>query len=418
MTTPDFAARNRVMAARIVAQNRWPYLSSLLFNLRLVEVPHEQLQTMAVDKGWRVYYSPQFVLENSVEVLATAFLHEAMHCVMQHNERYEALGARRGYPVLWNICGDAAINEILDDQDMPWGEFTPVRYEGFPVPGVMSGMVTEAAYDLSVSWAEDNRDDADTLDTSCGSSAGGEVREYELPTGDKEAPAIDTDRQRNVRDRVASDVVDYARSRGGLPGGLERWAQNYLTPSVNWRKQLAVRMRQVAANVAGRRTHSFVRPSRRQDAIREHDPTIVVPGLRDSEPPRIAVIVDTSGSMTQRELGEALGEIHGIMRSVGMSEPLAVIACDTKAEPPQYIRDRRAIGDLKLIGGGGTDLRAGIEAALELPRKPSLVVLLTDGQSPYPIKRPDHNVEFLMVLAEGIANPEIPNWIQVIEKKG
>ncbi len=373
---------------------------------------------MAVDKGWRVYYSPQFVLENSVEVLATAFLHEAMHCVMQHNERYEALGARRGYPMLWNICGDAAINEILDDQNMPWGEFTPFRYEGFPVPGVTSGMVTETAYEIAVAWAKENQKEADNLDTSCGSSAGGAPRDYELPAADEEAPAIDNDRQRNVRDRVASDVVDYAKSRGGLPGGLERWAKNYLNPTVDWRKQLAVRMRQVAANVAGRRTHSFARPSRRQDAIREHDPTIVVPGLRDSEPPRIAVIVDTSGSVTQRELGEALGEIHGIMRSVGMSEPLAVIACDTQAAPPQYIRDTKAISELKLIGGGGTDLRVGIEAALNLPRKPALVVLLTDGESPYPLKHPDQNVTFLMVLADGVGRPAVPDWIQVVEKKG
>ena len=46
------------MAARIVSQSRWPYLSSQLFSLKLVEVPHSEIQTMAVDKGWRMYYSP------------------------------------------------------------------------------------------------------------------------------------------------------------------------------------------------------------------------------------------------------------------------------------------------------------------------------------------------------------------------
>ena len=418
MTTLDTAARNRVMAARIVSQNRWPYLSSLLFSLRLVEVPHEQLQTMAVDKGWRMYYSPRFVMENTVEVLATVVLHEAMHCVMQHNERYEALGPRRGYSLLWNLCGDAAINEILDAQDMPWGDFSPIRYDGFPIPGVTSGMITESAYAAAVEWVEQSGQDPNIPPPACGSSSGGEARGYELPSSDDEAPSIDNDRQRNIRDRVASDVVDHARSRGDIPGGLKRWADNYLDPTVDWRKQLSVRLRQVVANVSGRRSHSYARPSRRQDAIREHDPTIIIPGLRDSEPPRIAVVLDTSGSVTQSELGRALAEIHGIIKAVGMREPLAVITCDVEAGAPQMVRNPGALKELVLAGGGGTDLRAGITAALELPRQPSLVVLITDGESPYPEKKPDLSVDFLMLLTNTVSSPDIPDWIHVIKTEG
>ena len=414
----DTAARNRVMAARIVSQNRWPYLSSLLFSLRLVEVPHEQLKTMAVDKGWRMYYSPRFVMDNTVEVLATVLLHEALHCVMQHNERYEALGSKRGHSLLWNLCGDAAINEILDAQNMPWGDFSPVRYDGFPIPGVVSGMITESAYATAVAWMEENGKEPDLPPSACGSSSGGDSRDYELPNSHDEAPSIDTDRQRNVRDRVASDVVDYSKSRGEIPGGLKRWADNYLDPKVDWRRQLSVRLRRVVANVAGRRSHSYARPSRRQDAIREHDPTIIIPGLRDSEPPRIAVVLDTSGSVTQTELSHALAEIHGIMKAVGMREPLAVITCDVDAGEPQMIRNPGSLKELVLKGGGGTDLRAGISAALELPRQPSLVVLITDGESPYPLKRPDLSVDFLMVLRNTLSAPEIPDWIQVIKAEG
>ena len=68
------------MAARIVSQSRWPYLSSQLFSLKLVEVPHSEIQTMAVDKGWRMYYSPQFVMEQPVEVLATVIARSLALC--------------------------------------------------------------------------------------------------------------------------------------------------------------------------------------------------------------------------------------------------------------------------------------------------------------------------------------------------
>jgi hypothetical protein len=53
-------ARLRVMAAKIIAQARWPYLSTLIFSLRIVETP--DLPTLAVDAGWRMYYNPAFVL--------------------------------------------------------------------------------------------------------------------------------------------------------------------------------------------------------------------------------------------------------------------------------------------------------------------------------------------------------------------
>jgi hypothetical protein len=45
-------ARLRIMAARIIAQNRWPYISTLLFSLKIVAT--DQIETMAVDDGWRM----------------------------------------------------------------------------------------------------------------------------------------------------------------------------------------------------------------------------------------------------------------------------------------------------------------------------------------------------------------------------
>ena len=129
-------ARLRVMAARVIAQQRWPYVSTLLFTLRLVEVPHDQLATMAVDDGWRMYYSPQFVMQEAPEALATVLLHEAMHCLHQHGARFEALHQPPSLHPLWNMAGDAFINETLDEAKMPWPSVEPVRYSTLTSYGV------------------------------------------------------------------------------------------------------------------------------------------------------------------------------------------------------------------------------------------------------------------------------------------
>ncbi|HEX8008318.1 MAG TPA: VWA-like domain-containing protein [Trebonia sp.] len=39
---------------------------------------------------------------------------------------------------------------------------------------------------------------------------------------------------------------------------------------------------------------------------------------------------------------------------------------------------------ITLAGGGGTDMRAGIERALALPERPGVVIVLTDGLTPWP----------------------------------
>ena len=48
------AAKLRIMAARILAQSRWPYVSTLLYSLKFVESDPREIPTMAVDTGWRL----------------------------------------------------------------------------------------------------------------------------------------------------------------------------------------------------------------------------------------------------------------------------------------------------------------------------------------------------------------------------
>ena len=132
------------MAAKIVAQARWPYLSTLIFSLRIVE--SENLETLAVDAGWRMYYNPTFVMQQAPEVLATMVLHEAMHCLLQHGPRFAALNQPVALHPNWNIAGDLGINETLDEARMPWGGFTPVRFVQMTEVGIKSDMGSEQIY--------------------------------------------------------------------------------------------------------------------------------------------------------------------------------------------------------------------------------------------------------------------------------
>lgn len=407
-------ARLRIMAAKIIAQSRWPYLSTLIFSLRIVET--EDLPTLAVDAGWRMYYNPTFVLQQIPEVLATMVLHEALHCVSKHSARFEALGRENTSHEIWNLSGDANINQMLDDAKMPWGEFDPVRYESLAKYGVKGGMTTELTFFTMVKYFEDNPS-KNPDHSDCGGVTGGSARGYEIPKSDMDNPSIKNDQQDVIRDRVAQDVIKHAREKGvgSVPGELLRWANELLNPQIDWKRELAGMMRSSLATVLGRKDYTYARPSRRQSSMAIHDPEFILPSMRKPAPPTIAIIIDTSGSVQDKEITEFLSEVDGIASANGIAQGITVIPCDAQVGEIQKIRSISGIADIKLSGGGGTDLRVGIAAAESLKPQPKIVIVLTDGYTPWP-ESIDSHIEKLIIccsVTESVANS--PSYAAVID---
>jgi len=407
-------ARLRIMAAKIIAQSRWPYLSTLIFSLRIVET--EDLPTLAVDAGWRMYYNPTFVLQQIPEVLATMVLHEALHCVSKHSARFEALGRENTSHEIWNLSGDANINQMLDDAKMPWGEFEPVRYESLAKYGVKIGMTTELTFFTMVKYFEDNPS-KNPDHSDCGGVTGGSARGYEIPKSDMDNPSIKNDQQDVIRDRVAQDVIKHAREKGvgSVPGELLRWANELLNPQINWKRELAGMLRSSLATVLGRKDYTYARPSRRQSSMAIHDPEFILPSMRKPAPPTIAIIIDTSGSVQDKEITEFLSEVDGIANANGIAQGITVIPCDAQVGEIQKIRSISGIADIKLSGGGGTDLRVGIAAAESLKPQPKIVIVLTDGYTPWP-ESIDPHIEKLIIccsVTESVA--DAPSYAAVID---
>ncbi|GGV81749.1 hypothetical protein GCM10015535_21930 [Streptomyces gelaticus] len=115
-------------------------------------------------------------------------------------------------------------------------------------------------------------------------------------------------------------------------------------------------------------------------------PTVptAAPGAPDLD--KIAVVIDTSASVSDTELGSALLEVAAISRAVGGRRDLVtVLPCDAAARVARPLC--RAEG-IPLVGGGGTNLRSGFARALRLQPRPDVVVVLTDGQTPWPSAQP------------------------------
>jgi predicted metal-dependent peptidase len=144
---------------------------------------------------------------------------------------------------------------------------------------------------------------------------------------------------------------------------------------------LAAEVQAGVMRTVGMVDYSYRKPSRRGAAT----PSVIMPTL-ERPIPDVAIVCDTSGSMTSDLLGRALSEVESILQRVGLQgSNVRVLSCD--AEVHSVKRVSRA-SQVELLGGGGTDMGAGIAQALALRPRPSVIVVLTDGFTPWPIERP------------------------------
>lgn len=361
----------KLLAARLHAVKVRPYLASALFALHVVE--DRSVPTMAVDAHWRCYVSPGFVARTPVEELAGVWVHEVSHLLRDHHGRGDRYAREHeengpGERLRRNIAADFEINDDIygDGLPLPAGAVLPSMLR------LPNGMLMEEY--LRTTSLSGLTPDLAWLD--CGSGADGQDRPWEL--GPDGAHGLSRQQRDAVRFRVAEGIKGRP---GDAPEGWRRWADEAFHPPQPWRQLLGAAVRSAAGGPGAGEDHSFRRPSRRAAAV----PGVLLPSLRHM-PPQVCVVIDTSGSVSDAELGSALLEVVAISRAVGGRRDLvSVISCDAAAGVAVPLCRAE---NLELIGGGGTDLRSGFTRALRSRPRPDVIVALTDGQTPWPAEQP------------------------------
>ncbi|GCB51820.1 VWA-like domain-containing protein [Streptomyces sp. NL15-2K] len=362
---------DKLFAARLYAARVRPYLATALFALHTVE--SRWVPTMAVDRHWRCYVSPGFVDRTPVEELAGVWVHEVSHLLRDHHGRGDRVARERGLTgpgerLRMNIAADCEINDDVFGDGL-------LRPEGAVEPTALALPAGQLMEDyLRLFTLGPRTQDWAWLD--CGSGADGLEREWDL--GPDGAHGLSEQERDAVRFRVAQGIT--ARP-GNAPRGWKRWAEEAFHPPQPWRELLGAAVRSAASGPGVGEDYTYGRPARRSAGV----PGVVLPSLR-RRPPRVCVVIDTSGSVSDAELGSALLEVAAISRAVGGRRDLvSVVSCDAAARVVHPLC--RAEG-IPLVGGGGTDLRAGFAKALRARPRPDVVVILTDGQTRWPDTRP------------------------------
>jgi predicted metal-dependent peptidase len=69
-----------------------------------------------------------------------------------------------------------------------------------------------------------------------------------------------------------------------------------------------------------------------------------------------------------------------------------------------------SVGQVTLGGGGGTDMRVGMEAAMKLRPTPQVLIVVTDGYTPWPEVAPRAKT---IIVRDG--GGEAPSWARLID---
>ena len=384
-------------AARLWAATKFPYLATGVFGAQVIADPGSG--TLSVDESWRMHADPEVTADWTPAQLGSVLIHHVCHLLRTHGERAQGAGVRPDEAADWIRAADAEINDDL----VPAGLELPGR----PVlprdlraeDGLLAEQYFAGIRRQTARAAESQARSGRWLD--CGSGADGIPRAGQGQGSEGGLPRWQADL---LRRQVAQDVIAHGKQPGTVPAGLLRWAEEVLTPKVNWRAVLAAELRRAVAEVSGAVDYSYRRPSRRSTVAGP----VVLPALRRPVP-EVAVVCDTSGSMTEDLLAMVLAEVEGLLRALGLARQVRVLACDTAVAPAQRVSSARQV---ELIGGGGTDMGAGIGAAAALRPRPAVTVVLTDGYTPWPAAAPKGMRVVVGLLGEGA--PDAPPWTRSV----
>jgi predicted metal-dependent peptidase len=290
-----------------------------------------------------------------------------------------------------NIAMDLEINQYISSDMMPPG---PQLIENFPELNLLPKQGTKYYYDKLLQGAQNNSCPnltkmlaamaASKGDPQTGEGAGeieidvnGEPKRVRLPGHDtwEEFESLDEATKKLIKTQTGTILKEVAeqitKSRGTVPSEfleiIER-LNKLNPPRFNWRGYLR--------RFIGGSVKSFIKTSKHKPNFRFPD----TPGIKNKPRRHILVALDTSGSVSSKELVEFLEEIHHINRT---GTDVTIVECDAAIHHLGKFDPKK---DFKIHGRGGTSFHPVTDYYDKNYKKFNCLIYLTDGCAPAPAK--------------------------------
>jgi len=372
MAATDQKILDKLVTARIALLLKHPFFGNLATRLKIVNAD-DWCPTAATD-GRHFFYNVKFI--DSLTPRETEFLfgHEVLHNVFEHM----LLRSEGRDPEIWNVACDYAVNQILVDHrigEMPKGKkgenkgFQDDKYKDW---------ASEKIYDELMKQVKKNKIDLKKLGQlldehiDWGKGEGNEKNKEGQGQGQGGKPVYTKEELKKIKDEIKEAMMSAAQSTGAgnLPGSIQRMISVLTEPKLNWREII---QQQILSTMKS--DYTFMKPSRRSWHM-----DAVLPGMVNVDSIDICLAIDASGSISEQQCRDFLGEISGIMEQY-KDFKIHLWSFDTKVFNPKIFTpdNMDELTEYVIGSGGGTDFDCNWEFMKEEGIEPKKFIMFTDG---------------------------------------
>lgn len=359
-----------------------PALAALTF-----ERAHTRVTTARCTDRGTVYVNLEWSAQQPSSEIAFAILHFVLHVVLKHHSRRDGRQHE-----LWGMAADLVINDAIHEM---WSEVRGRDHDATPVQRpvaalwrdrdaawIPAGQSVEAVYTQLGAKGSDGgagnngTDGADAGDATSRANpppgAGCDVEDG-LP---ESADALSEGEWSDMCEAIGRGVGAGATGMSALRALFEP-----VVCTVRWETLL----RGAMANAAATAAHDTVSWSRRN---RRSPPYAILPG-GVSITRQIAVVIDSSGSMSDRDLSACIAETRGAV--VASRTAAFLVVHDHQVQTATWITPQDPMVEIAklVVGRGGTNFAPAYEAVAAVRHKRfSSFIHFTDGMpcDPWPTR--------------------------------
>lgn len=312
------------------------FLSTILFSLK--HTWESSVSTADVD-GVTMRINPDWFITLTPRARIGLLCHEAWHVALEHMLRVGNRDHKK-----WNKAADHVINLMLlaAGYELPPNGLHDLQF---------TGMSTSEIYDLLPDEPTNSQYDCDIT-----------IMPEKAPNKDVQALEV-----------VVSNIVLKAikqsemanEAPGIIPGEILRKIDKLINPVLPWEGIL-----QRFLNERIKKDYTLTRPNKR------FFPDFYLPTQNSEGLENIAIAVDTSGSVTDKQFAAFLAEIRYIHETMKLKK-ITVIGFDTSIRAVHDIYEGNSIDNIKFTGYGGTLIKPVIDWGIA--NKPTILLIFTDG---------------------------------------
>lgn len=351
-------ALDKIYAASKMLFNNMPFYGIL--SLRVRKVVDDSVATACIRLGndnfsMEMAFSPKWIEDMSIDHVRGVIEHELEHMINGHltNPIYTNESVQHA---LMGVAVDCEINQYIDSKYLPEGiTLEKVSKElGISIPAKAGSMTY---YDLLKKKANENQIQINADGTI---TINGEV----MGTMDQHNIIKNSVGATVIEGIVESAATETVKRRGTLPGAVEQMLklmQEKRKPVIDWKSFL----RRFVQN--SYKEHTIT--TRRRESRRFEG----APGLRHEPEFELLVGIDSSGSVSERELQEFMQEIENIHKN---KCDIRILVCDTRIVQDFTYKGGKT--EVKIMGRGGTSFEPVLEAYEK--SHSTCLVYFTDGE--------------------------------------